>query len=143
MKMTKEMRAESKWLRENMDYNMREAKLVARICFALAQSSTMVGQTCRSEEAETVAQRAHNLCRPHGTYGPYVRPGDPQGWGGGGALACLYIECIGLEDDCYVPSHYSEFGEDSAMDVTFKAGGLLGDVYFECCNAAVYCCYEA
>jgi len=91
----------------------------------------------RLDSPETKAERVANLLRK-GPYGVYVATGDPHGWGGGGAVATIYMEQKGGEGDCIMPLDYY----DSGMEFSIDASDLLKDAYIEFVNAAVACVYR-
>lgn len=117
------------------------AELVAR---AIVDANPLAG--CRYdkiglEQEESAATRASNLLAHHDPYGPYVAPGDPHKWGGPDALATVYMEPIGTDDDCIVPMDYHGNG----FSVVEKANDLLAPhgVYIDFINAAVASVYRS
>lgn len=106
-----------------------------RVAVALVEASPKPG---RRTENDTNEERAENLLRS-GTYGAYVVDGDPNEWGGVGAVATIYMEQKGDKGDCRVPLEY--YGD--GFDVAFTASDFLGDYYIEFVNAAVAVVYPA
>jgi len=106
-----------------------------KVALALVKASPKPG---RRTENDTDEERAENLLRS-GKYGPYVADGDPHEWGGGGAVATIYMEQKGDKGDCAKPLDY--YGD--GFDVAFTASDYLGDYYIEFVNAAVAVVYPA
>ena len=111
------------------------SKFAKQVATAIVRSSYSAGRTFGVED-ETIEARAENLLRS-GKHGPYVVDGDPNEWGGDGAVATIFMEQKGDAGDCHVPLDYYEGG----FDVAFKASDLLPGFYIEFINAAVAVVY--
>lgn len=106
-----------------------------RVAEAIVRSSTSAGRTHNvSGESDTV--RTNNLLRET-NYGAYIVEGDPSDWGGGGALATIYLEPKGTKGDCEIPLDYYGGG----ILVAMKASNELKDAFIEFVNPAVACVY--
>jgi hypothetical protein len=116
-----------------MTKNERIARRVAR---ALAGINSMAGWPI-NELASTKQLSVLNRAKRILDCG-YVRPGDPHGWGGGHALATIYMEQRGGRDDCVMPLDYYS---DTGFEDCFEASKQLG-LTIEFVNAAVACVYE-
>lgn len=114
----------------------RVATAIVKVCETAGRSFGAKGDT------ENNAARVANLLRD-GPYGPYIANGDPQEWGGGEAVATIYMEQKGGAGDCYLPLDYWGEEQESAFEVAARASDLLGDYYIEFCNAAVACVFKA
>lgn len=103
---------------------------VEEIALAFAKADKLAGLSCTPfDKAETEEQRAANMIRCG-----YIVAGDPGGWADGGeAIASIFCEQRGGDDDCIPPAdYYAEFGRQWA-----EIGEHLPGFYWEWVNAAV------
>ena len=110
-----------------------------KVATAIVKASKRAGRTF-GVDGESNAARVANLLRD-GTYGPYIADSDPQEWGGGSAVATIYMEQKGGAGDCFLPLDYWGEEQEPALDVAAKASDLLPGHYIEFINAAVACVY--
>ena len=110
--------------------------LVEMVARAICEANPKGGQSHDTNAPQPMASRAANLVRCG-----YVREGDPQGWGGGSALATIYLEPKGGVGDCAMPWSYWDDG--SGVSIAASSRLSLGgrDLYIENVNAAVACVY--
>jgi hypothetical protein len=108
--------------------------IAKQVALAIAAVSDRAGKT-HGVTGESVETRANNLLKTHGSYGPYIKAGDPGGWGGGDALATICMEPIGVPGDCGVPLEY--YGD--GMSVSIHASARLKGMFIEYVNPAVAC----
>ena len=114
------------------------SSMVRMVARAICEANPNAGQSHDTNAPQSTASRAANLVRCE-----YVREGDPQGWGGGSALATVYLEPKGGAGDCAMPWSYW----DDGLGVSIAASSRLGlpsdgrHLYIENVNAAVACVY--
>lgn len=114
-----------------------QKEVAERVAKALATVSPLAGQNIDVDARQSVETRTKNLLKRHETYGAYIEPGDPHGWGGETAVCTIYMEQKGDKDDCIVPLDYYGGGHEFAM----RASEQLDGYYIDFINAAVACVY--
>lgn len=118
-----------------------------RVALAIASVSKSAGQSYKyksvdkngnKRDFQSENTRVENMLRV-GPYGAYIVDGDPQGWGEGEALATIYMEPKGGDNDCIMPLDYYE---TRSFDVASRASEILGNCYIEFINPAVACVFR-
>ena len=110
--------------------------IVEMIALAICEANPKAGQQHNIGPQQPTASRAANLVRCE-----YVREGDPQGWGGGSALATVYLEPKGGAGDCVMPWSYWDDGHGVSIAASSRLALEGRDLYIENVNPAVACVY--
>ncbi len=110
--------------------------IVEMVALAICEANPQAGQPHDCSVRWPALNRAANLVRC-----AYVREGDPQGWGGGHALATIYLEPKGRADDCVMPWSYWDDGHGVSIAASSRLSLEGRDLYIENVNAAVACVY--